>query len=245
MVLHGLGEGAEDDAELGELFFEGCRHRDAVEDRVDCDAGQALPLGERNAKLLEGLQELGVDLVEARGPLALPLRGRVVDDLLVVDGRVGDVGPLRLPGPALQLAPVAIRAQAPLEHELGLALLGRDQPDDVLVQARRQRVGFDVAHEPPLVVAGCERLECLRRCAHQNLHLKGYTRLYIRSNWSPIRSSLARKAAASAGNRERNHRVARAGRRFAPIVSGPRALRSWDSKLGEGWLEWVRCRRWK
>src|SRR2546422_11572644 len=83
-----------------------------------------------NTELLEGLQELGIDLIEARGPLALPLRCRVVHDLLVVDGRIRDVRPLRLSGLARQLAPVAIRAQAPLQHELGLRLLGRDQTDD-------------------------------------------------------------------------------------------------------------------
>jgi hypothetical protein len=153
---------------------------------LDRDAGQALPLGERNPELLEGLQELGIDLVEVRWPLALPLRSRVVHDLLIVDGRVRHVRPLRLAGGALQLAPVAIGAQPPLQHELGLRLLGRDLADDVLAQARRQRIGFDVAHEPPLVVAGRQRLECLRGCGHQDLQLKGYTRIYIRSNWSPI-----------------------------------------------------------
>src|SRR5688572_769378 len=43
--------------------------------------------------------------------------------------------------------PVAIRLQPPVEHELRLALLARDQCDDVLVQAGRNGVGFDVRDE--------------------------------------------------------------------------------------------------
>src|SRR5262249_12585755 len=133
------------------------------------DAGQALLLGEWDPELLERLDELGIDVVEARGPLALPLRGRVVDDLLVVDGRVGDVRPPRLSRLALPLPPAALGPPAPLQHVLGPRLLGRDQPDDFFVQPRRKRVGLDIAYEPPLVVAGRERLERLRRCAHQDL----------------------------------------------------------------------------
>src|SRR5439155_19637850 len=108
VVLDGHVKGAEDDAELCQLFLKRRRYRDAVEDGVDRNAGQTLLLGKRNPELLEGLQKLRVDLVQARGPLAPPLPARVVHDLLVVDGRVGDVRPLRLSGLALQLAPVAI-----------------------------------------------------------------------------------------------------------------------------------------
>src|SRR5207237_2691181 len=62
MLLHRLGEGTEDDARLGQLRLEGGGHRDAVEDGVHRDAGEPLLLLERDAELLEGLEQLGVDL---------------------------------------------------------------------------------------------------------------------------------------------------------------------------------------
>ena len=65
MVLHRLGEGAEDDAQLGQLVLEGGRHRDAVEDGIDGDAGQPLLLVQRDAQLLEGPPHLRIDFVEA------------------------------------------------------------------------------------------------------------------------------------------------------------------------------------
>ena len=60
--------------------------RDRVEDRVDRHAGEDLLLGERDAELLVGLEQLRVDLVEAAERL-LGLGRGVVDDGLVVDRR--------------------------------------------------------------------------------------------------------------------------------------------------------------
>src|SRR5450759_3989705 len=48
VLANGLGEGAEDDAHLGELLAERRRHRDAVEDRVDGHTGQPLALAQGN-----------------------------------------------------------------------------------------------------------------------------------------------------------------------------------------------------
>src|SRR5690606_8279261 len=42
---------------------------------------------------------------------------------------------------------------APLRHPLGFALLRRQGADHVLVQARRQRIGFDVGDEAGVVAA--------------------------------------------------------------------------------------------
>ena len=47
------------------LRLEGRRDRDAVEDRIDGDAGEQLALAQRDAELLVGLEQLRVDLVEA------------------------------------------------------------------------------------------------------------------------------------------------------------------------------------
>jgi hypothetical protein len=49
---------------FGELFLVRGADRDRVEDRVDGHAGEALLLGERDAELLVGLEELRVDFVE-------------------------------------------------------------------------------------------------------------------------------------------------------------------------------------
>ena len=95
MVVHGLAERAEDDALLGQRRAEGRAHRHRVEHGVDGDARQDLLLVERDAQLVEGLAQLGVDLVEAVEDRLL-LRRRVVADGLVVDRVVVDVVPRRL-----------------------------------------------------------------------------------------------------------------------------------------------------
>ena len=159
MLAHRFGERAEDDAELGQLVAEGGGHRHRVEHRVDGHVGQQLLLLERNAELLEGGADLGIDLVEAVQLRLLPGR-RVVADVLVVDGRVGDVLPRRLG----HLLPGAKRLEPPVEQPLGLVLLGRDEPDDVLVQPLGDDVLFDVGDEPVLVVLGRQILEHLGRC---------------------------------------------------------------------------------
>src|SRR5687767_11723851 len=46
---------------------------------------------------------------------------------------------------------MAERLQPPVQHPLWLALLGRDKADGVLGQPRRERVGFDISDEAPLV----------------------------------------------------------------------------------------------
>ncbi len=149
VLLDRLGERAEDDSHLLELVAEGRRDRNRVEDGVDRHAGELGPLAQGDAELLVGLEQLRVDLFERLRPVLPGLRRRVVDDRLVVDRRVVDV----LPGRLLHGEPVAVRLQAPLEHPLGLVLLRGDEPDDVLGEARRDRLRLDVGDEPGLVLA--------------------------------------------------------------------------------------------
>ena len=153
VVMHGFGEGAEDDAQFGEFVLEGGGHGDRVEDRVNGHAGQQLLLGERDAEFLVGAQQFGVDLVQALRSFFL-LGRRVVDDVLVVDVRVVNLRPAlaRLPSRwIVHLQPVPVGLQAPLEQPLRLVLLGGDESNDVLIQARGRRVLLDVGHEPVLV----------------------------------------------------------------------------------------------
>src|SRR5262249_37451280 len=60
--------------------------------------------------------------------------------------------PLRLSVLLLLLRPVAISLQPPLQHELGLALLGRDRTNDVFTQPGRQPVFVYRGHKAPLVL---------------------------------------------------------------------------------------------
>ncbi len=88
-----------------------------------------------------------VELVEA-GQLGLGPGGGEVANGLVVDGRIGDVLPVRLD----EREPVAVRAQAPLEQPVRLVLLGCDQSDDVLSEPRGDHIGIEVGDEPVLVL---------------------------------------------------------------------------------------------
>jgi len=148
MVVHRLGERHENDPQAGELVAESRRDRDAVEHRVDGDAGEDLLLVDRDAELVECGAHFRIDFVEAVQHLLL-LRRRVVNDVLVVDRVVLDV----LPGRLFHREPEAIRLQAPLEQPLRLVLLLRDQPHDVFAETFGNRLAFDVGDEPVLVFA--------------------------------------------------------------------------------------------
>ena len=154
MVLYGFGHGAKDDAQLGQLVLERGGYRDAVEDGVHGHAGEHLLLFEGDAQLLVGSQNLGIDLVEAVE--LVPLGGRVVHDVLVVDVGIVDHGPTLALFAArwiLHREPAAIGFEPPLEHELRLVLFGGDEADELFVEAGRGRVGLHIGDESPLVVA--------------------------------------------------------------------------------------------
>ena len=132
MFLECLGEGAEYDAVLGEFLAEGGGDGHAVEYGVDGDAGESFLLFQGDAELFVGAEEFGVDLVEAL-ELLLGLGGGVVDDVLVVDGGIVDVGPGGGLLFGLEFFPVSEGLETPFEHEFGLDFLGGDPADDVLV----------------------------------------------------------------------------------------------------------------
>ena len=162
MVLDRFGERAEDDAGFGQLLLEGRGHRHRVDDRVHRHPAETLLLGEGDPELVEHRPQLGVDLVEAR-QRGLGLGGGVVDDVLVVDGSVGDV----LPGRLGERQPVAVRAQAPFEQPLRLVLLGCDQRDDVLAQSRGDDVGVEIGDEAVLVLLARQLGDIARRAGHR------------------------------------------------------------------------------
>ena len=64
MFLNRFAKGTEDDPLFAELLFKGRADRDAIKHGVHCDASEALTFFERNAELLVGLDQLGINLVE-------------------------------------------------------------------------------------------------------------------------------------------------------------------------------------
>ena len=95
MLFNRFTEGAEDDAMFGQLLFVSGGDGNAVKDSINSHVGEALLLTERNPKLVEGLEQFGVHLIEA-GLLLLLLGGGVINDVLVVDGRITQGSPIGL-----------------------------------------------------------------------------------------------------------------------------------------------------
>ncbi len=162
MLLQRLGDRHEEHAGLGELRLEGGRDRDRIEHRVDRDAAvavaalacpraldaeQRFPLAQRNAELLVGRENLGIDLVERLRSVLL-LRRRVVVEVLVVDRAIAHARPAGL----AHGQPAPIGVEPPGEHPLRLVLLRRDEADDVFGEPLGGLVGFDVRLEPILVL---------------------------------------------------------------------------------------------
>src|SRR5207245_11284323 len=72
----------------------------------------------------------------------------VVEYVLCVERRELVVRPLRRrPG-----EPVAVRPETPLDERVGLVLLARNEPDDVLVEALRRLVLIEIGDEAVLVL---------------------------------------------------------------------------------------------
>ena len=150
MLADGLGEGAEDDALLGEGPAEGRRDAHGVEDGVHrhlalgLHARQHFPLAERNAELVEGLHQRGVDGVR---PIFGALGRGPVDDVLEIDARQLDMPPVRRAHPL----PFAERVEPELQQPLRLPLLGGDQPDNVFAESLGRIFLGDFGHEAFLV----------------------------------------------------------------------------------------------
>jgi hypothetical protein len=166
MLVHRLRDRHEEHAGLGELGLEGRRDRHGIEHGVDgdvraLDAFQHLDLAKRDAELLVGLQDLGIDVVERHGA-RIVLRRRVVIDLVVLDRRVIDTRPIGLS----HRQPAAVRLQTPLEQPSGLVLPGRDVADRVLGEPDRGLLHLDLGLEPVLVLVDIDQLHPIDRLLH-------------------------------------------------------------------------------
>ena len=158
MGLHRFTDRAENYPRFGQRFPEGGGNRHTVEHRIDSDrrafffrafnAGEDGAFAQRDAELFVGAQQFGVHLVQAFRA-GLLFRGGVVVQVLIVDWRVVDLGPVRFLG----LQPGGVGFQPPVEQPLRLVLTGRDQPDDVFVQALGGHVHFDIGRKAPFIAA--------------------------------------------------------------------------------------------
>ena len=163
MIAHGVREGTKDDAGFAELVLEGGRHRHAVEHRIDGNAGEPGAFMQRNAELGIRLEKLRINLVQTLRRVHGRARRRVIRDVLVVDGFVVHVRPSRL----LHGLPVAERLQAPIEQELRFVFLARDGGHDVLVEAGRQTIGFDIGDEPVPILLIDQVFDVLSFAGHE------------------------------------------------------------------------------
>ena len=175
MLADGFRDRTEDHAGVGELLLE-CRcHRHTVEHRVHRHIAVAGGVGgafharehflltQRDAELLVGFEKLGVDFVQALGLVLGAFRGGIVGNRLIVDRLVMQMRPFR----RAHLFPLPECFEAPVEHPFRLVFLGRNEADDILVQPRRNRVGFQVGDETGFVFAlGDKCLDVFLMCGH-------------------------------------------------------------------------------
>ena len=145
MLPHGLADGAEDHSLLRQLLAEGSADRDRVHDRIDGIAGKDLPLHDRDAKLLEGLFELGVHRLIGR---LLLLRSSKVNDVLEVYLRELDVPPSRYFHPRPSTEGPETKVQQPVRLVAHL----RDGAHNILIDPLRQVLRLDVGGEAVLVL---------------------------------------------------------------------------------------------
>ena len=147
ILLHGFGEGTKDDADFVQLGLEGGGDGNAIEHGIHRDAGEDGLLLQGDAELGVGLEQFRVDIVQALGAVAIGLGRGVINNVLVVDLGVVDVGPRGL----FEGQPVAVGLEAPFEEPCGLVLLGGNQADDIFAKAAGNGIGFDVGDETPLI----------------------------------------------------------------------------------------------
>ena len=116
MLLDGLRETAEYDSFLSQRCPECCGHGDRIEDRVHGhDSGESLTLPYRDAKFLERLLQLRVDLLRA---FRILFWGCVVDNVLKINYGHVQMPPLG----HLHFLPLPESAQPELQHPFRLFL---------------------------------------------------------------------------------------------------------------------------
>ena len=155
VFAHRLADGAEDDAFLLKFVAESRLDAHRVHHCIDGCSCQRHAFLQRDAQLVEGFHQLGVDV--ARTLFLLLLRGvSIVADGLIVYRRHLEVPPSGL----FEREPVAVGIQAELEEPLRLSLLLGDESDDVLRESLLDDFRLYIGGEAVLVLL-------LRHLAHE------------------------------------------------------------------------------
>ena len=138
IVAHGLADGAENHAQLGETLAIGGAHTHAVDNGIHRHAAQCLALLKGYAQFVEGLHQFWIHLA-----LFLLLGSGKVADVLVVD-----FGQVHVPpGGLAQRFPVCKRLQTELQQPLRLMLEGRNLAHHILVESFGNHIRVDVGHK--------------------------------------------------------------------------------------------------
>ena len=141
--MHGFRKRTKNHAGLGEAVLEGGGHRDAVKHGIDGDARESRAFVQRHAELFVCGEQLGVDVGETLWPIGVRLGRRVIRNGLVVDRHMMHACPLGF----AHLEPAIKRLEAPIRQELRFAFLAGNGAYDIVIQSRRQAVGFDIGNE--------------------------------------------------------------------------------------------------
>ena len=127
ILLHRLGERAEQDTQFSEFLAESGTHRDGIHHGIDRNTTQRCTLLKRDAELVKSLLQLGVNL---RLLLCLAARIGIIRYLLVIYLREADVAPRRL----LQGFPIAESLQAQVKQPPGFFLARGNHAHNILVE---------------------------------------------------------------------------------------------------------------
>ena len=160
-MLHGLAKGAEDDAFFGQCILKRRLHRHAVHHRINRHSAQLRPLMQWNTQFVEGLHQFRINLIHTFRSLFL-LRRRIVNDVLIVDGRNPEMRPCR----HLKRLPVAERFQAERQQPIRLVLLCRNQANGCFIQSAMNDICINISHETVFVFATCYFIQYIVRIFH-------------------------------------------------------------------------------
>src|SRR4029077_20078094 len=122
--------------------------RDTIKYRVNSHTAQSLLLSEGNSELLVSLQQFRVNFIKTLGSILGGSRGRVVNNVLIVNGWIVHICPSRF----FHGQPMPVRLESPLKHKFRLLFLCRNHTNDVFIQTAGEYIGFYVRHESIFVL---------------------------------------------------------------------------------------------
>ena len=111
---------------------------------------------ERNAKLVESLQDLWINLIFR---LYLLLWSRIERDLVIIDRIDMNMSPCR----SFLRKPVSIGIEAELQHPFWLTFLLRNQANHILIESRWDDFCINVGREAILIFARSDFLQYVFR----------------------------------------------------------------------------------